>query len=54
MHYDGMRGSSGTRETLADIAATMAVYFQLKEKWPTGKSLLTPAKVRAHRHKHLH
>jgi phosphopentomutase len=39
-HYDGMTGPLGTRETLADIAATLAAFFHLKETWPTGKPFL--------------
>jgi len=40
VHCDGMSGSLGTHETLADIAATLTGFFQLKEKWPTGKPFL--------------
>jgi len=39
-HYDGATGPLGTRETLADVAATLAAYFQLKEGWPVGKAFL--------------
>jgi len=39
-HYDGVTGSLGTRETLADVAATLAEFFHLKETWPTGKPFL--------------
>ena len=30
----------GTRETFADIAATLSEYFQLAERWPVGASFL--------------
>ncbi len=36
--YDGRSGSLGMRESFADVAATLAAFFQLKEKWPTGHS----------------
>jgi phosphopentomutase len=39
-HYDGMTGPLGTRDTLADIAATLAAFFLLKEIWPEGKAFL--------------
>jgi phosphopentomutase len=39
-HYDGMTGPLGTRETLADIAATLAEFFRLKETWTAGKAFL--------------
>jgi phosphopentomutase len=39
-HYDGLTGPLGTRETLADVAATLAEFFRLKEGWRTGSSFL--------------
>jgi phosphopentomutase len=34
-------GPLGTRETFADIAATLSEYFQLAEPWPVGSSFLS-------------
>jgi phosphopentomutase len=31
----------GTRKTFADVAATLAAHFRLRNPWPTGKSFLT-------------
>jgi phosphopentomutase len=31
----------GTRRTFADVAATLAAYFGLRQPWPVGKSLIT-------------
>jgi phosphopentomutase len=39
-HYDGVTGPLGTRDTLADIAATLSGFFQLKESWKTGHPFL--------------
>jgi phosphopentomutase len=39
-HYDGLTGPLGTRETLADVAATLAEYFKLREPWRTGSAFL--------------
>jgi phosphopentomutase len=39
-HYDGVAGSLGTRETLADIGATLVKFFRLKETWPAGRPLI--------------
>ncbi len=36
---DGRVGPLGLREGFADVAATLARFFHLKERWPTGKSL---------------
>jgi phosphopentomutase len=35
-----MTGPLGTRETLADVAATLAEFFRLKESWRTGHAFL--------------
>ena len=43
---DGLTGPLGTRETLADVAATLAAFFRLKDPWPVGKAFMdfkTPA-----------
>lgn len=40
VRYDGMTGPLATRETLADIAATLSEFFQLREEWPAGKPFL--------------
>jgi len=39
-HYDGLTGPLGTRETLADVAATLAEYFRLREPWRPGSGFL--------------
>jgi phosphopentomutase len=39
-HFDGITGPLGTRDTLADIAATLAEFFRLKERWKTGTPFL--------------
>jgi phosphopentomutase len=39
-HYDGITGPLGTQETLADIAATLSVFFNLKEVWKPGHPFL--------------
>jgi phosphopentomutase len=40
VHYDGVTGPLGTRDTLADIAATLSGFFNLKEPWKPGYSFL--------------
>jgi phosphopentomutase len=35
--YDATAEPLGTRETFADVAATLATFFQLKPAWPVGK-----------------
>jgi phosphopentomutase len=40
IHAPGLGGSLGTRDTFADIAATLAEWFGL-DPWPVGTSLLT-------------
>jgi phosphopentomutase len=40
-HYDGVTGPLGTRETLADVAATLAEFFRLKDRWPAGNAFLS-------------
>jgi len=39
-HYDGVTGPLGTRETLADVAATLAEFFRLREGWRAGNAFL--------------
>jgi phosphopentomutase len=46
-HYDGLTGPLGTRETLADVAATLADFFRLKEPWRVGYPFLSFKKPRA-------
>jgi phosphopentomutase len=31
----------GTRQTFADVAATLAAYFKLRQPWPVGKSFIS-------------
>jgi phosphopentomutase len=38
--YDGRVGPVGVRESFADVAATLASFFKLKESWPVGKPIL--------------
>jgi phosphopentomutase len=35
------RRDLGTRESFADVAATIVEYFDLKEKWPAGRSVIS-------------
>jgi len=39
-HYDGITRPMGTRDTLADIAATLADFFHLPDPWPAGGPFL--------------
>jgi len=39
-HYDGVTGPLGTRDTLADIAATLSGFFNLKTPWTPGHPFL--------------
>ena len=41
VRYDGVTGPLGTRETLADIAATLSGFFRLAERWPAGAPFLS-------------
>ena len=41
--HAGRRDALGTRQTFADIAATLAEYFQLPP-WPVGESFLNPTR----------
>jgi phosphopentomutase len=41
-----MTGWLGTRDTLADVAATLGEFFRLREKWPVGRALVDFRKVR--------
>ncbi len=36
----------GTRESFADVAATLAEFFKLPEAWPIGESFLAPCTSR--------
>ena len=40
-HYDGITRSLGTRQTLADIAATLADFYRLRDPWPAGGPFLS-------------
>lgn len=40
VHVPGIKGSLGSRETFADVAATLADWFGL-DPWPVGTSVLT-------------
>jgi len=40
VRFGNATGPLPTRDTLADIAATLAEFFRLKEKWPTGRPFL--------------
>jgi phosphopentomutase len=40
-HYDGVTGPLGTRETLADVAATLADFFRLRDPWRPGSAFLS-------------
>jgi phosphopentomutase len=39
-HYDGVTGPLGTRETLADVAATLSEFFRLREPSRAGNAFL--------------
>ncbi len=39
-------GNLGTRETFADVAATLGEYFELTEPWPVGRSFLAESKTK--------
>ena len=39
--HGGRRGPLGTRESFADVAATLAAHFRLA-RWPVGQPMLTP------------
>ena len=39
--HGGMSVALGTRQTFADIAATLAAFFGLRQKWPVGESCIT-------------
>lgn len=39
--HRNQRRDLGTRETYADVAATLVEYFGLKEKWPAACSFLS-------------
>ncbi|MES2570647.1 MAG: hypothetical protein V4710_11415, partial [Verrucomicrobiota bacterium] len=38
--HDDLCMPLGTRKTFADVAASLADFFSLKERWPTGTSFL--------------
>ncbi|MGA2868223.1 MAG: hypothetical protein ABSF34_03555, partial [Verrucomicrobiota bacterium] len=39
-HYDGITRPLGTRKTVADIAATLADFFHLRDPWAAGGPFL--------------
>jgi len=39
--HGGASLALGTRQTFADVAATLAAYFGLKQPWPVGKSFIS-------------
>jgi len=45
--HENRAESLGVRETYADIAATLAEYFELPASWAVGKSLLVASELRA-------
>lgn len=50
--YDSRNGPLGVRETFADVAATLAAFFHLKEKWPAGHSFFRFDRHRSSRFHH--
>jgi phosphopentomutase len=40
VHFDGVTGPLGTRDTLADIAATLSGFFNLSAQWSPGHPFL--------------
>ena len=42
--HGGEARDLGTRETFADVAASLADYFQAPESWPAGSSFVNPAR----------
>lgn len=38
--HGGLSLALGTRPTFADVAATLAEYFRLRQKWPVGESFI--------------
>ncbi len=45
--HEDRTGPLGVRETYADVAATLAEYFDLPASWAVGKSLLVASELRA-------
>ena len=39
--HGGLSLALGTRSTFADVAATLAEFFRLRQKWPVGESFIT-------------
>lgn len=39
--YGGLSLALGTRSTFADVAATLAQFFRLRQKWPVGESFIS-------------
>ncbi len=38
--HAGLSLALGTRSTFADVAATLAEFFRLRQKWPVGESFI--------------
>lgn len=47
MLHQERAGPLGTRRTYADLAATLAKFFSLRQAWPVGESFLTARATRA-------
>jgi phosphopentomutase len=47
MLHQERAGPLGTRRTYADVAATLAQFFSLRQAWPVGESFLTARATRA-------
>jgi phosphopentomutase len=41
VYHGGLSLALGTRSTFADVAATLASFFRLRQKWPVGESFIT-------------
>ena len=46
VRYAGRTQNLGTRETFADVAATLGSFFELEPGWPAGQSFLTTPRRR--------
>jgi phosphopentomutase len=45
--HQGGTGSLGTRDTFADVAATLSDYFSLPQRWPAGRSFLAETALKS-------
>jgi phosphopentomutase len=39
--HGGLSLALGTRRTFADVAASLAAFFRLRQRWPVGESFIT-------------